>query len=113
MQKCFPKDGGLIYSSRHPWEESVVFGKLGYDVKKYRVFLFKSPNCIRGWLAYIDTPMCDRATFAVDLDAESAQKAKNAAITAANNGFTGVEIVQRNHTDEIWGINNFTELAGR
>ena len=81
-------------------------------MKKYRVFLFKSPNCIRGWLAYVDTSMCDRATFAVEVTAENASKAKNMAITSANNGSPNVGIVRRNHTDEPWGINNFPELEG-
>ena len=79
-------------------------------MKKYTVYLFRSPDCIRGWLAYIKTSYNDRATFKVLLSAENGAKAKNKAITAANNGFIGVEIVGKNFTDKLWGINKFPEL---
>ncbi|MGD9825763.1 MAG: hypothetical protein AB7U36_15495 [Desulfobacter sp.] len=52
-----------------------------------------------------------KATFTVELEAENGPKAKNKAITAANNEFDGVEIVARNFTDGIWGIEKFPELA--
>ena len=82
-------------------------------MKKYTVYLFRSPDCIRGWLAYINPTYGNRATFRVSLDAESGATAKNKAITAANNNFEGVEILGRNFDDKLWGINNFPELKTR
>jgi hypothetical protein len=72
--------------------------------------LFRSPNCIRGWLAYISDEYGDRATFKVVVKAENGAKAKNRAITSANKGFKDVEVIGKNFTDKIWGINNFQDL---
>jgi hypothetical protein len=82
-------------------------------MKEHVVYLFRSPDCIRGWLAYLDTRNKDGATFVVRVIAETGAKAKNAAITAANRDFQGVKIIGRNYTDSLWGINNFPELAGK
>lgn len=78
--------------------------------KYYTVYLFKSPECIRGWLSYIEPSYSERATFKVSLKAENGPKAKNKAITLANKGFEGLDIIARNYDDEIWGINKFSEL---
>lgn len=80
-------------------------------MKEHTVYLFRSPDCIRGWLSYLETTYKDRATVTVKVLAESGPKAKNKAITAANNGFEGVEIVKKNYFDKLWGISNFPELA--
>jgi len=81
-------------------------------MKEYTVYLFRSPDCIRGWLAYIKPGVDEtQATFAVKVKAENGPKAKNKAITAANNNFEGVEIIGKNYNDNLWGINNFPELA--
>jgi hypothetical protein len=81
--------------------------------KEYKVYLYKSPDCIRGWLAYVkEDSLSRKATFKIKVKAENGQKAKNKAITSANNGFQGVEILARNFTDEIWGIDKFPELKG-
>ena len=79
-------------------------------MKEYTVYLFRSTDCKRGWLAYIEPTYCDRATFTVQVEAESGPKAKNQAITAANNNFEGVKIIGKNFDDKLWGINNFPEL---
>jgi len=79
-------------------------------MKSYTVYLFRSPDCIRGWLSYIEPSYGNRATFKVLVNAESGPKAKNKAITAANNGFKGVEILGKNLNDKLWGINNFPDL---
>ena len=79
-------------------------------MKTYTVYLYRAPDCKRGWLAYIEPTYSNRATFIVSLKAENGPKAKNAAITAANNNFKGVEIIDWNNTDMIWGLNMFPEL---
>ena len=82
-------------------------------MKKYTVYLYRSPNCVRGWLAYLRPEHAITATFTVDLWEFSGAKAKNRAITLANKGFRGLEIVGRNFDHKIWGINNFPELMKR
>ena len=79
-------------------------------MKTYIVYLYRSPDCIRGWLAYIQPGDGNRATFKVMVDAETGARAKNKAITTANKGFPGVRIIACNLTDELWGVNNFPEL---
>lgn len=79
-------------------------------LKKYTVYLFRATDCKRGWLAYVQPCHGDRATLVVTIEAESGAKAKNKAITAANNDFEGVDIVGHNLTDDLWGIKNFPEL---
>ena len=75
-------------------------------MKKYNVQLFRAPRCIRGWLAYLkDTGQ--NATVIVEVMAETGVKAKNSAITAANNAFRGLKIISKNYTDPLWGLNNF------
>jgi len=55
--------------------------------KIYTVYLFKTPDCIRGWLAYIDLTWTDsRYDVVVKVDAQNGSQAKSRAITAANNG---------------------------
>ena len=81
-------------------------------MKRYTVYLFRSPDCKRGWLSYIEPTYSNKATFIVFVYAENGPKAKNKAITAANNDFKGVEIISRNYDDSLWGINNFPELKG-
>ena len=77
--------------------------------KTYTVHLYRAPECIRGWLAYIRDHQND-ATFIVQVEAESGAKAKNAAITAANNEFKGVKIVGCGYSDDLWGLDRFPEL---
>lgn len=90
-------------------------------MKKYKVYLFRSPECVRGWLAYIKTDsLTHRATYTVTIEAESGPKAKNKAITAINcmvaaSSYlpsTGIKIIARNFADEIWGIDIFPEIKG-
>lgn len=80
-------------------------------MKKYKVYLFRSPDCVRGWLAYLK-PGVDknRATVAVIIEAPNGSKAKNKAITKANIDLQNMEIFHQNFNDEIWGINNFADL---
>ena len=81
-------------------------------MKKYTVYLFKSPDCVRGWLAYVRPDhLTPRATLHVEIEAKNGVDAKNKAITAANNGFKGLKIVRRNFGDELWGIDLFPGLA--
>ena len=79
-------------------------------MKEFIVYLYRAPDCIRGWLAYLRPYDKKQATLSVIICAEDGPKAKNKAITSVNHGFTGLEIVSYNHTGDIWGINNFPEL---
>jgi hypothetical protein len=81
-------------------------------MKIHTVYLYRSPDCIRGWLSYLHPEHARRCTFTVEVEAETGPKAKNKAITCANNGFEGVKIVGRNFDDKLWGINNYPELKG-
>lgn len=76
----------------------------------YIVYLYKDPDCIRGWLAYIRPGSPKTATLTVAISANNTENAKHKAITAALHGFKGVEIIGYNHTDSLWGIDNFPEL---
>jgi len=80
-------------------------------MKIYTVYLYYSPDGIRGWLSYLKQPYrVNKATVTVKVEAETGPKAKNKAITCANNGFAGVEIISKNYDDELWGISNYPEL---
>jgi len=79
------------------------------ELKTYIVHLYKSPDCIRGWLAYLKIG-CNEATLKVRLRAENGAKAKNKAITEANSGFKNVEIIWANYIDNLWSVNNFPKL---
>jgi hypothetical protein len=77
-------------------------------MKEYNVYLYRAPECIRGWLAYLrneSTP-----TICVRLEAESGAKAKNKAQTLANKGFEGLQILSIPITNTMWDIGNFPEL---
>lgn len=78
-------------------------------MKEFIVYLFKSPDCIRGWLSYIKN-YNDRFTLKVLVKEINGQAAKNKAITAVNNGFNGFKILEINYTADIWGVNNFPDL---
>lgn len=77
-------------------------------MRPHTVFLYYCPNCIRHWLAY--KTFQGPCTVRVVVMAETGEKAKNAAITAANQEFRGVEIVFVNVTDKLNGIQNYPEL---
>lgn len=79
-------------------------------MKKFRVYLFRTPDYIRGWLAYRNHSGFCRPTLTVLVEAESGTKAKNAAITAANRGFKGVEIIEKNYSSDLYSLNNFPDL---
>lgn len=80
-------------------------------MRQYTVYLYRAPDCTRCWLAYL-TPdeTRHRATFHVKLEAKNGADAKNKAITRANKQFDGLEIMQKNYDDSLWGINNFPDL---
>lgn len=80
----------------------------GHD--EYDVFLFRAPDCIRGWLAYVSKDS-STPTVTVRVKAESGAKAKNKAITLANKGFKDLQIICIPRTSGIWDIDNFPELA--
>jgi len=80
-------------------------------MKKYTVYLYRDPDCIRGWLAYLKDSSSSRATLKVSVEAESGQKAKNKAITLVNLGLDNLEILKVNYDDKLWGLNNFPELG--
>lgn len=65
-------------------------------MKTYQVYLYRSPNCIRGWLAYLlhQGPPSQEELVTVEIEASDGAKAKNAAITAANRGFAGVKVIR-------------------
>lgn len=87
--------------------------KKGPKMKLYNVYLFRAPDCIRGWLAYVHPEHAKSATLTVRLYAENGAKAKNKAITMANQNFEGLEIVGKNFNDRTFGINNFADLKDR
>ena len=72
---------------------------------RHKVYLCYAPECIRGWLAYKDLSCVGWSgpDVVVSVEAETGAKAKNKAITAANNGFEGVEILRdlRKESEEI------------
>lgn len=78
---------------------------------KRTVYLYRSPECIRGWLAYLKLPGYSGCTVVVEIEAKDGPDAKNRAVTAANNGWKGVTIVkiQRN-TGSIWDADKFPDL---
>lgn len=78
-------------------------------MKKYRVQLFRAPNCIRGWLSYLKYTG-QKCTVIVEIMAETGAKAKNSAITAANNAFRGVKITGKNYSDSLWGLDLFPDV---
>jgi len=56
-------------------------------MKKYKVFLFRSPECIRGWLAYVDTSVLSygsKPDKIIEIEGKNASDAKNKAITLIN-----------------------------
>ena len=56
-------------------------------MKKYKVFLFRDKNCVRGWLAYVDTNVLSSASKPdriIEIEGKNASDAKNKAITLAN-----------------------------
>ena len=79
----------------------------------YRVYLYKTPRTVRGWLAYVRPhPYSGEATVTVLIDAKSAADAKNKAITQANKGFVGTMVVGKNmNKDDFWGLPNFPEVT--
>lgn len=77
-------------------------------MKTYEVYLFRATNCIRGWLPYLRQGGRP-CTVTVKIEAETGAKAKNAAITAANNAFRGVKIIGKNYSDPLWGLDNFPD----
>lgn len=80
--------------------------------KEFTVYLFRAPGCIRGWLSYVRT--CDLSsdpTLTVKLKAASSAKAKNRAITLANQGFKELQIVAVNRDPAShWNITNFPDI---
>jgi hypothetical protein len=79
--------------------------------KIYRVYLYRAPDCKRGWLAYLRLASARPCTVTVDLFSESGEKAKNQAQTLANKGFVGLEVVRVNQDDSLWGLRQFPDLA--
>ena len=77
---------------------------------KYTVYLFRYPECRRGWLAYLGAEHSKNFTVAVGVEAENGSKAKNKAITAANNWFHGVDIVEKGYGNKLWGLENFHDI---
>ena len=53
--------------------------------KWMRVYLYRADNCIRGWLAY--RTLQSTPTITIEVKATTGEKAKNKAITVANQGF--------------------------
>ena len=82
------------------------------QTKEYIVYLYRSPNSIRGWLSYIKPAHGyeKKAIVTIKLDAETDSKAKNRTITEANKNFLNVRIIALNYDDEVWGLNNFLDI---
>ena len=79
-------------------------------MRKYKVYLFRSPECIRGWLAYLKFMGYNPPTVTVEVEAESGSKAKNKAVTMANKGFKGIKIVDTDYDDSLYGLNNHPDI---
>lgn len=61
--------------------------KQAEELKKYDVYLFRSPECRRGWLAYVDTSVLSfgsKPDRVIQINGKNASDAKNKAITLAN-----------------------------
>lgn len=78
--------------------------------KKYTVYLYRSPSCIRGWLSYIKPGDPLQATVIARVSAETSAKAKNAAITQANKDLGSMDIISINKNHSLWGVNNFPDI---
>ena len=74
----------------------------------YTVYLFHCKDCVRHWLAYLSAQ--SDPTVIVRVEAESGSKAKNRAISLANKGFIGLQIMSKNYDRGHWAINNYPEL---
>lgn len=79
-------------------------------MKSFIVYLFRAPECKRGWLSYVGHEHARDATLHVVLEAETAKKAKNTAITLANQDFADLVITKKNFDHRCFGIKNFPEL---
>lgn len=77
-------------------------------MKIYDVYLLYSPECIRGWLAYIKTT--SEPTMHVRVCAETGAKAKNKAITMANKEMKNLDIVKINYDSGFWAANKHAKL---
>ena len=89
---------------------------------RHTVYLFRLPNCVRGWLAYL-TLGCETdlyCTVKVRVEAESGAKAKNKAITMINRALRdepteGFAILNINRRDPdkyegFWSADKHIEL---
>lgn len=80
-------------------------------VARFHVYLYRSDDCIRGWLAYRKNESGHSCTVEVVVESTSGEKAKNAAITAANQGFEGCTVVKVHRgANSIWNADLFPEL---
>ena len=76
-------------------------------MKLYQIKLYRAPECIRGWLAYIKSD--SDFTLLVNVHSETGAKAKNKAITLANNSFDELDIVSFN-CNGIWGVDKHPDI---
>ena len=78
--------------------------------KPFKVYLFKADDCIRGWLSYVRTNSFNY-TLLVEVMTMTSQKAKNKAVTLINaKDYGNINILEANHEDSLWGLNNFPAL---
>ena len=65
-------------------------------MKEYTVYLFKAPECIRGWLAYLSTYkyVSSNPDRIITVKAENGSKARNIAITLINKKETDNENIK-------------------
>jgi hypothetical protein len=74
------------------------------------VYLYRAPDCIRGWLSYVTKPDNGVCSVTVKVMALDGPKAKNKAITLANAGFKDLEIIDVNYDDSVWGLDNYPDI---
>lgn len=77
-------------------------------MKQYTVYLYCAPDCISGWLPYVQKlDSSPRATIAAEIEGETGQKAKNAAVKLVNSNPKALKITKINFDDHVWGLDNF------
>jgi hypothetical protein len=90
------------------WQEISVREITKAEPRRFMVYLYYAPECIRKWLAYVQRQSPE--TVQVEVWAETGAKAKNAAITLANKRFSGAKFLYINDTGDRTAVGRYPEL---